>query len=65
MCNNTKGNFAREYENITVLLVLARPPRQYGISAPSLQTSFLGETSGDVAKCQLFSQAAVSWVLDT
>ena len=30
---------------------------QYGISAPVSQTSFCGETSGDVAKCQLPSQA--------
>ena len=31
--------------------------RQYGISALVSQTSFRGEISGDVAKCQLFSQA--------
>ena len=30
---------------------------QYGISAVVSQTSFRGETSGCVAKCQLFSQA--------
>ena len=30
---------------------------QYGISALVSQTSFRGEISGDVAKCQLFSQA--------
>ena len=29
---------------------------QYGISALVSQTSFLGETSGGVAKCRLFSQ---------
>ena len=33
---------------------------QYGISAFVSQTSFRGETSGDVAKCRLFSQARVS-----
>ena len=32
---------------------------QYGISALVSQTSFGGETSGDVAKCRLFSQATV------
>ena len=30
---------------------------QYGISALVSQTSFGGETSGNVAKCWLFSQA--------
>ena len=30
---------------------------QYGISALVSQTSFRGETSGDVTKCRLFSQA--------
>jgi len=30
---------------------------QYGISVLVSQTSFGGETSGSVAKCQLFSQA--------
>ena len=30
---------------------------QYGISVVVSQTSFLGETSGGVAKCRLFSQA--------
>ena len=32
---------------------------QYAISALVSQTSFSGETSGDVAKCRLFSQP--SW----
>ena len=32
---------------------------QYGISALVSQTSFGGETSGSVAKCQLFSQASL------
>ena len=31
---------------------------QYGISALISQTSFRGETSGSVVKCQLFSQAS-------
>ena len=31
---------------------------QYGISALVSQTSFGGEISGSVAKCQLFSQAS-------
>ena len=31
---------------------------QYGISVLTSQTLFGGETSGRVAKCQLFSQAA-------
>ena len=35
---------------------------QYGISAVVSQTSFGGETSGDVAKRQLFSQAPISLV---
>ena len=30
---------------------------QYGISALISQTSFGGETSGSIAKCQLFSEA--------
>ena len=33
---------------------------QYGISALVSQTSFGGETSGSVAKCQLFSQANIT-----
>ena len=33
---------------------------QYGISAPVSQTSFSGETSGSIAKCQPFSQANLS-----
>ena len=32
---------------------------QYGISALVSQTSFRGETVGDVAKCGLFSQASI------
>ena len=35
---------------------------QYGISALVSETSFGGETSGSVAKCQLFSQAISSTV---
>ena len=35
---------------------------QYGISALISQTSFAGETSGSIAKCQLFSEA--NFVLD-
>ena len=31
---------------------------QYGISALVYQTLFRGETSGDVAKCRLFSRAS-------
>ena len=37
--------------------------RHYGISARVYQTSFRGETSGDVAKCRLFSQASSSSAL--
>ena len=33
---------------------------QYRISALVSQTSFGGETSGDVAKCRLFSQAMIA-----
>ena len=32
---------------------------QYGISAVVAQTSFPGETNGDVVKCQLFSQVII------
>ena len=32
---------------------------QYGISELVSQTSFGGETSGIIAKCQLFSQASI------
>ena len=35
---------------------------QYGISALISQTSFLGDTSGDVVKCRLFSEANVTVV---
>ena len=31
--------------------------QQYGISAPVLQTSFLGETIGREERCELFSKA--------
>ena len=39
----------------TQLWVVTR--HQYGISALISQTSFRGDTSGDVVKCRLFSQA--------
>ena len=36
---------------------------QYGISARVSQTCFRGETSGSIAKCQLFTQASSSSAL--
>ena len=46
---------ARPIRSTTQIWVVTR--QQYGISALVFQTSFRGETSGDVAKCRLFSQA--------
>ena len=46
---------ARPIRSTTQIWVVTR--HQYGISALVSQTSFRGETSGDIAKRQLFSQA--------
>ena len=55
--NYSKQNFhaARQIRSASQIWVVTR--LQYGISALVPQTSFGGETSGDVAKCGLFSQA--------
>ena len=50
-----EGKFLTNQKSTTQIWVVTR--HQYGISAFVSQTSFRGETSGGVAKCQLFSQA--------
>ena len=47
---------ARPVRSNIQIFVLTR--HQYGISALISQTSFRGETSGGVLKCQLFTQAS-------
>ena len=49
---------ARPVRSATQLWVLTH--RQYGISALVSQTSFRGETIGDVAKCRLFPWTAAA-----
>ena len=49
------GNLLQPIRSTTQIWVVTR--HQYGISALVSQTSFRGETSGDVTKCRLFSQA--------
>ena len=49
------GNLIQLIRNTTQNWVMMR--HQYGISAFVSETSFGGETSGSIAKCQLFSQA--------
>ena len=49
------GNLIQPIRGTTQIWVVTR--HQYGISALVSQTSFGGETSGSVTKCQLFSQA--------
>ena len=51
------GNLIQPIRRTTQIWVVTR--HQYGISALVSQTSFGGETSGSVAKCRLFSQAAL------
>ena len=46
------SKFSTRYDQSEPLLTR----HQYGISAVVAQTSFRGETNGDVVKCQLFSQ---------
>ena len=55
--NWSKQNFhaARQIRSASQIWVVTH--HQYGISALVPKTSFGGETSGDVAKCGLFSQA--------
>ena len=48
---------ARPIRSTTQIWVVTR--HQYGISALVSQMSFVGETSGSVAKCRLFSQATI------
>ena len=50
---------ARPIRSATQIWVVTR--HQYGISALVSQTPFGRETSGGVAKCQLFSQATRLW----
>ena len=52
---NQISHAARPISSITQIWVVTR--HQWGISALVSQTSFGGETSGSVAKGQLFSQA--------
>ena len=49
------GNLIQPIRSTTQIWVVTR--HQYGISALLSQTSFGGETSGNVAKCRLFSLA--------
>ena len=49
------GNLIQTIRGTTQIWVVTR--HQYGISALVSQTSFGGETSGSITKCQLFSQA--------
>ena len=51
------GNLIEPIRSTTQIWVVTR--NQYGIAAPVSETSFGGETSGNVAKCRLFSQAKV------
>ena len=53
------GNLIQPIRSTTQIWVVTR--HQYGISALVSQTSFRGETSGEVAKCRLFSQ---DWFYD-
>ena len=48
---------ARPIRSTTQIWVVTR--HQYGISALVSQMSFVGETSGSVPKCRLFSQATI------
>ena len=48
---------ARPIRSTTQIWVVTR--HQYGISALVSHMSFVGETSGSVAKCRLFSQATI------
>ena len=49
------GNLIQPIRSTTQICVVTR--HQYGICALISQTSFGGETSGNVAKCRLFSLA--------
>ena len=51
---NQISHAARPIRSTTQIWVVTR--HQYGISALVSQTSFCGKTSGDSAKCRLFSQ---------
>ena len=53
---NQISHLARPIRSTTRIWVVTR--HQYGISALISQTLLGGETSGSVAKCQLFSQAS-------
>ena len=50
------GNLIQPIRSTTQIWVVTR--HQYGISALVPQTSFRRETSGDVAKCRLFSSCS-------
>ena len=58
--NFPRGTLTRSTTQIWVVTL-----HQYGISALDSQTSFGGETSGSVAKCQLFSQPKQNRVAKT
>ena len=49
------GNLIQPIRGTTQIWVVT--PHEYGISVLVSQTSFGSETSGSIAKCQLFSQA--------
>ena len=52
------GNLIQPMRSTTQIWVVKR--HQYGISALVSQRPFVGETSGSVAKCRLFSLATFS-----
>ena len=52
-------NLLQPIRSITQIWVVAL--HQYGISALISQTLFRAETTGNVAKCRLFSQASKQW----
>ena len=56
-------NIFQPMKSISPIWAVAR--HQYGISVLVSQTSFGWETSGDVAKCPLFSQAPISLVFQS
>ena len=57
------GNLIQPMTSTTQIWVVKR--HQYGISALVSQRPFVGETSGSVAKCRLFSLATFSSDLKT
>ena len=54
------GNLLQPIRSTSQIWVVTR--HQNRISALVSQTSFRGESSGDVAKCRLFPKAKISWL---